>query len=169
MWLQMRIWVTHGCLFITWLMPAVHWPQQRQLTPQLFQTQRAGTDAFNNSTFPSTQKLQDADFGCFLRHGPFVHPLSPKQSGGSSWPERIVMKPMCWITFDCGRPSACWDDGTFILAAMNYWSVESAASRTGVCTCVWARACVCVHTCVIKPAGRLPNAPSYVDLTHVLF
>lgn len=42
------------------------------------------------------------------------------------------------------RLSIClWDDGIFILAAMNYWGVESAASRTGVCTCVCE--CVCIH------------------------
>lgn len=40
-----------------------------------------------------------------------------------------------------GRWTTClWDDGFFILAAMNYWDVESAMSWTGACGCV----CVCV-------------------------
>ncbi len=62
----------------------------------------------------------------------------------------VVMETMCWFDLlekDSGNnlwlwwSLRLWDDGIFILAAMNYWGVESAASRTGGCMCVY----VCIH------------------------
>lgn len=142
MWLQMRIWVTHGCLFITRLMPAVHWPQQRQLTPQLFGTQRAGADAFNVSLNAKTT-------GCRLRLLSPTWSVRPSSFTGT----KAVLN---------GRLVVAWAycDEAHVLNNLWLWSTvcllrwwhfyfsRDELLKCGECSepdrSVYARACVCV-------------------------
>lgn len=169
MWLQRHM----NGTWVTWLIRTTYWPKQRRLTPKLFRSHKATTDALNNSPSSKTiYRVQHVD----------AFSLCTLDWWRCVWMWRFDMVCVLWrrlcvdldpVVKDSESNlwlwlSICsWDDGIFILAAMNYWGVESAASRTGVCVGVWVW--VCVHTCVMRPAGRLPNAPSYINLIHILF
>lgn len=106
--------------------------------------------------------LQDAEFWMLCLHtGPMTQPVHPSASRKHISVSECLRSDVLSIRCACCDGGWCvdpdpvdsennlwlwssvclWDDGIFILAAMNYWGVESATSRTGVC--VWV--CVCIH------------------------
>lgn len=157
MWLQMHM----NGTWVTWLIRTAYWPKQRQLTPKLFWSHKATTDALNNAPSSKTiYRIQhvDAFSLCTLD---WWHSLCV-------WMLRFDMVCVLWrrlcvdldlVVKDSENNlwlwlSIClWDDGIFILAAMNYWGVESAASRTGVCVRVSVSVCayMCDETCWKTP------------------